>query len=128
MGSLSRWWCALLFAAVWWCARAAAAVLRAVCCALLRGGEEGGGGRDRRGRREKSQPLSFLVDFSRSGPRDLARTPSSILGIAAAARELLILFIYFIYKQTRDCCWLTVPYLSLSRFGKELGGWPGSSY
>jgi hypothetical protein len=72
--------------------RGCVAVLRAVCCALLRG-EEGGRGVGvaiAAGRREKSQPLSFLVDFSRSGPRDLARTPSSILGIATTSRELFV--------------------------------------
>lgn len=58
------------------------------------GDERGCGGRDRRGRREKSQPLSFLVEFSRSDPRHLAHTPSSILGI-----HFYLLFDYF-YTQS----------------------------
>lgn len=58
----------------------------AACCGVLyavrsRAGK-GGGCRDRGERREKSQPLSFLVDFSRSGPRNLAAPTSNIAGIA----------------------------------------------
>jgi hypothetical protein len=66
--------------------------VRCMLCAARAAGAEGReavacAGRDRGERREKSGPLSFLVDFSRSGPRNLASTPSSILGIAALSEN-----------------------------------------